>query len=153
MISITRERLSLEGGGAAILGWRVTYKTLHPTLGPGEPRSPRASGVSLGHPCSARSSSTAHTGPPVPWSRGEGTPGTLRAPGSLRVAGGCALPFGGFLAPRRAEGAGSEVGEGGPGRLGIPEFVTRVVSGFHGSFAILPQEDVCQGGLRGHPGV
>lgn len=40
-------------------------------------------------------------------------------------------------------------GEGGPGRPGIPEFVTRVVSGFHGSFEILPQEDVCLGGLRG----
>lgn len=35
----------------------------------------------------------------------------------------------------------------GLGRPGMPEFVTRVVPGVHGSFAILPQEDVCQGGL------
>lgn len=37
------------------------------------------------------------------------------APGSLRVAGGCALPFGGFLAPRRAEGGRVGGGRRGPG--------------------------------------
>lgn len=106
----------------------MTYETLHWALaGPGA----CALRFVLSHPSSAR----------VPRSEGR-----RDHPPSPRAVGGCALSFGGFLALCGAEWPDPRWG-GGPGRPGIPEFVTRVVSGFHGSFEILPQEDVCQGGL------
>lgn len=112
VISDTRERLSLERGGAAVLGWRVSYKTLHPTLGSGESRSPRASGVSLGHPCSARSSSAAHTGPPV-----EGRRGSRHSPCPRISPRGRRVRFALGWVPGPAPSRGGRVGGGrrGPG--------------------------------------
>ena len=82
-----------------------------------------------------------------PGKKGDGTLGGPCVPPHLpALSAGVLRPLVGSWPHAKQRGPDPRL-EMGHGPARDSEFVTHVVSGFHGSFEILPQEDVCQGGL------